>query len=141
MALAYFRRRAESAGLGHVLSDSAGTLGIEGAPAAPEAVQALREHDLDLSLHRSRGVSELDARTSDWIVAMTRNHLEEMARRFPDARGRQVLLRAFEERPEPVEGAPDLDDPIGLPLEYYQRVFQRIRTCVDHLILHLKHGA
>ena len=49
------------------------------------------------------------------------------------------LLRAFERGPEPAEESPDLDDPIGRPLDFYHGTFEVIRTCVDHLVIHLRH--
>lgn len=139
MAAEYAQHRLASSGLSHVVVDSAGTLGIEGQKASPEAQQVLRECGLDLGRHRSRGIAEHDLRTADLVVVMSVVHLEELERRFPSGTRERVLLRAFEPSPDPCGGAPDLDDPIGCPLETYREVFEVIRTCVDHLVLHLKH--
>ncbi len=140
MADEYARRRLASSGPSHIVVDSAGTLGIEGEPAAAESVQVLREEGLDLSRHRSRGVAAHDRRTADLVVGMTVGHLAELERRFPPGTGRRLLLRAFEHGPEPREGAPDLDDPIGMPIETHRETFAVIRKCVDHIILSLRHA-
>lgn len=140
MAAEYLRSRAAHQGLGHVVVDSAGLLGIEGERAAPAAVEVMRDAGVDLSGHRSRGIRASDFRTADFVIAMTADHLDEMARRFPSGVGRRLLIRAFEGAPLPAESARDLDDPIGLPVAVFRSTFETLRTCVDHLILHLKHA-
>ena len=138
MAAEYTRRCAAREGLSQVVVESAGLLGIEGAPASPEAVQVLREAGIDLSRHRSRGLEEEDLVFSDLVLVMERGQREEIDRRFPGWKPRIRLLRAFERSPTPISEAPDLEDPIGLLADVYRERFQAIRTCVDHLILHLK---
>lgn len=140
MAAEYFRDRAARAGLSHVAVGSAGTLGIEGAPASAEAVEILREHGLDLTTHRSRGLRPSEVATADLIVAMELEHMDILERRFPRAGEKSVLLRAFEMGPEAARTPPDLEDPMGQPLETYRKGFERIRDCIDGLILHLRHA-
>jgi protein-tyrosine-phosphatase len=81
-----------------------------------------------------------DMRTADLVIAMTQLQLETLARRYPEARERRLLLRAFEGEPTPRDGAPDLKDPIRRPIEEYREAFSIIRTCVDHLVMHLRHA-
>jgi protein-tyrosine-phosphatase len=140
MAAEYARRRLASSGLSHILVDSAGTLGIEGERATPEAIQVLLDAGLDLTRHRSRGIAAHDLRTADLVLVMTVDHLSELERRFPSGTAKRFLLRAYEEGPAPRDGALDLDDPIGDPIENYREAFAMIRTCVEHMVLHLKHA-
>lgn len=140
MAAEYFRHRAARAGLSHLLVDSAGTLGIDGHPASPEAVRALEEISIDLKAHRSRGVTRSDLATADVVIAMDYGHLGSLARDFPDElRGERFLLRAFEEGPDPRKHPPDLEDPIGEAIEMYREEREIIVRCLDHLALYLKH--
>jgi protein-tyrosine-phosphatase len=141
MAAEYLRHVAARSGMSHLVVDSAGLLGIEGAPAPAEARQVLWEAGLDLAGHRSRGIRKTDLRTSDIVIVMTLDHLEELERRFPDGTNRRYLIRAFEKGADPLGGAPELDDPIGQDLETYRRQFGIIRHCIDHLLLHLKHSS
>ena len=140
MAAEYLRHRAVREGLSHLLVDSAGMLGIEDAAAAPLSVEVARETGLDLTRHRSRGVTLADMRTADLVVAMTLAQLEKLAGRYPSGSQRRLLLRAFEDDPTPGGGAPDLDDPVAGPIEGYRNAFAIIRTCVDHLVLYLRHA-
>ena len=139
MAAEYMRHRAAQERLASVAVDSAGLLGIEGAPASREAIEVLREAALDLGAHRSRGIRATDARSSDLLLVMTPEHLREIADRFPAAVPRTRLLRAFEAGPEPAHDPAPLADPIGCPIELYRHCFDTIRICVDHLVLHLRH--
>ncbi len=141
MAAEYLRSRAALSGLAHVVIDSAGTLGIDGAPASSEAIAVMRAAGLDLSTHRSRGLTQADLRSSDLVVAMSGDHLEHLAATHPEGSEKRVLLRAFEKGSEPMDHAADLADPITKPIEFYREQFELIRNCVDQLILYLKHRA
>jgi protein-tyrosine phosphatase len=141
MAAEYLRHRAAGGGLSHLVVDSAGLLGIEGAPAATEAIQVLRDDGLDLSTHRSKGVRKSDLRTADVVIVMSLDHLDALEELFPDGSGARYLLRAFEAGAEPMGGAPELEDPIGTDLETFRQQYRRIKVCIDHLVLHLRHQA
>jgi len=139
MVAAYLRHRLNRSGLSHVVVSQGGTLRIDGAPAAKEAVEAMAEIDIDLSGHRSRALSGAEVRSSEWVVAMDYDHLEILAQRFPEGRDTRFLLRAFEAGPQPGPGARDLKDPVGAPLKVFREQRNLIRVCVDHLVLYLKH--
>lgn len=138
MAAEYLRHRLGDAALAHVVVDSAGTLGIEGAPASDPAIRVLAEHGIDLSAHRSRGLHGQDLRTADLVVPMAIGHVHEIERWAGNSDCEVRLLRAFEQGPDPIGGAPDLPDPIGLDEAFYREGFEIIRTCVEHLILRLR---
>ena len=137
MVAEYLRHRAAASGLDHLVVDSAGTLGIEHQPAAPEAVEVLRDVGLDLSGHRSKGIADHDLLSADVVIGMSRIHLESLAVRFPLGPPDRWLLRAFQSGPHPDSPAPELEDPIGQPVEAYRKCFQIIRPCVDHLVQYL----
>ena len=139
MAAEYARHRASRKGLSHLVGASAGTLGIEDAPASAAAIRTLQEAGLDLSAHRSRGLTDADVRSSDLIIGMTHDHLEHVARCHAGGQEERWLLRAFESGVDPRRAAPELADPIGKPIEFYREQFGLIRTCVDHLVLYLRH--
>lgn len=139
MAAEYLRHRAARSRLSHVVVDSAGVLGIEGSPASEGAIMVMKEDGLDLSRHRSKGIDRAGIRTSDVVVAMSFDHLDALAERFPDGSQRRFLIRAFEGGPTPISGAPELQDPLGTDLETYRIRYKCIKTCVDHLVLYLRH--
>lgn len=137
IAAELLRTRARVAGIEDLVVDSAGTLGIDGAPAARETVDVAREIGLDLTSHRSKGVSEEAVRGADLVLVMEREHLDELDRRFPGP-GRRLLLRAFEGGPEPRDDARDVDDPIGAPIGEHRACLGTIERCVDHVLAFLR---
>ena len=139
MAESYFVSRVARSGLSHVLASSAGTLGLHGAPASAEAIEVARDAGADLRAHRSKALTASLVRASDWILAMAAEHVDEIRRRFPKHGAKVHLLRSFEAGPEPVEPAPDRDDPIGCPIDTYRECFEIIRPCIDHFLIHLRH--
>jgi protein-tyrosine-phosphatase len=139
MAAAYLRHRARHAGIPSLIVDSRGLLGIEGEPADANARRVAAENGFDLNGHRSRGLRPDDVRSADLVLAMSLDHLDELQRRFPGDVPPRRLLRAFEQEALPRGGAPDLPDPVGGPVEAFRESFETIRTCVDHLVLYLKH--
>ena len=139
MAAEYFRARAAEAGLSHVVVDSAGTLGIVGAPASDEAIRVMRDIGIDLQHHRSKALTRQLLATTDLVVAMTGQHLDHLARHYPEGEDTRMVLRAFERGPRPAAGGPDLADPMGRPLAFYRELVPVLRVCLDHLVLYLKH--
>jgi len=137
MAAECMRDVARSHKLHEIVVESAGTLGIEGAPASPEAIEVLGEIGLDLLDHRSQGVKAAHMEQAALVVGMTHAHLLELAAMFPRARVPRFVLRAFEQGVEPDADAPDLEDPIGKPLVFYRKQVPVITRCIDHLARHL----
>ena len=138
MAAACFRHRARADGLEQATVSSAGTLGIEGAPASAEAIETMGELGIDLSGHRSSALDAIDVEAQDVVILMTRNHVEELAHRFPQLRGEHYMLRAFESGPDPEPNPPDLDDPMGRPAEVYRAQLQQITRCIDNLVTYVR---
>ncbi|MDH3627869.1 MAG: hypothetical protein OES25_09465 [Acidobacteriota bacterium] len=139
MAAEYFRQRAPGAGLSHVVVGSAGLLGIDDAPASLESVRAMREIGIDLDAHRSTGLTARELRSSDLVVVMTDDHVDEITARFEGSIAELHKLRAFEKGSQPSTVAPDLDDPIGRSESFYQKQIPILSRCVDHLFLYLKY--
>jgi protein-tyrosine phosphatase len=106
---------------GRLVVGSAGTANFDGAPATPEAVAVCRSHGIDISGHRSRGLSIEAVRTADLILSMTGIHVDQVLDVDPEARTRTYLLSEFADG-----GQVDVPDPIGEPREEYERVFDML---------------
>jgi protein-tyrosine phosphatase len=90
---------------------SAGLAAMPGGPAAGEAVDVARSHGADLSGHRSRPLTPELAAQADYLIGMTRDHVEALADHFPRLGARPRLLRPDGE---------DVPDPIGHDLAVYE---------------------
>ena len=91
---------------------SAGVAAMSGGRAAPEAVQTMATRGIDLSGHETQPLTEPLVRYADLIYVMTQSHRQAVVAQWPGAAERVRLLAG--------NGA-DLSDPIGGPLERYER--------------------
>lgn len=97
---------------------SAGVDADDGAPATPQAVEALRSMGITLQHHRARPLSRELIRQADLVWTMTPAHTQAVLDILPSARDRTSTL-------DP-SGAP-VPDPIGSPEAVYRRAAERIR--------------
>jgi protein-tyrosine-phosphatase len=111
--------------------ESGGTLGIDGQPAAENAIKAVGEWGLDLSAHRSQGISANHLDEADYIVAMAPDHVREIWMRRPAAESRIVRLWTFTTRKGRLNR---IDDPIGQPYEVYLAARDDISECLHNWI-------
>lgn len=112
---------------------SAGVAAADGLPASAPAEEALAEKGIALARHRSQALTEALVDDADLIVVMTNEHKRSVLRRFPKTGQKTFLLNAF--------GYPrsneDISDPIGMSLDEYRRVRDRMNAVMPDLVLHL----
>lgn len=96
---------------------SAGVAAGPGGRAAAEAIEIMKEHDLDLSLHETQPLTDRVVRFADLILTMTRGHRDAVISQWPEAADRVKLIS--NERG-------DVSDPIGGPTELYRRCAQQM---------------
>lgn len=106
-----------------VMVASAGIAAAVGSPAASEAVEVLRKQGLSADAHNAQQLTEHLVRQADWLFAMTPSHVESIMSLWPEAAGRVKLVDAS-------GGA--ISDPIGGPLEVYERCAEQIGRGVEH---------
>lgn len=88
---------------------SAGTAAIDGAPATPEAVRAMKEKGIEISGHQSSALTAEMVRQSQTILTMTEAHSQTVERMNTDHRANCHL----------VGGDGNIQDPIGSSLDVY----------------------
>lgn len=108
---------------------SAGVSALEGAPATPAAVTALREIGVNGGGHRSRPLDRELVDAASVIVVMTAAHRERVESLYPDAKEKTFVLRSF----DPTAGAVDIDDPIGMPGAVYAECRDSIESALPGL--------
>ncbi len=113
---------------------SAGTLGIVGSPASSDTLVLAKEVGFDLSEHRSRAVTLDVVDEAACILVMENAHRRELIRLFPETAERVHLLSEFHPSVSDPARAPDVFDPIGLPLEDYRRCYALIRDCIEAFV-------
>ena len=129
MAEALARRYADQRGW-RVEARSAGVMGLVGKEAAPNAVRVLAELEVDLSTHRSQGLSEELVDWADHILVMELRHQIDLHTRFPESEGKVLMLATF-------GGMHEVADPIGGWRWRFRRSRDEIRRCVERFMDHL----
>lgn len=142
---------------------SVGTIGWNGYPATPHAVEVLAERGIDLGAHISRKINRDDVARSDLIIAMTRKHGWAVAAHDPEASTRTFLLgevtRLAREQPRNGESLRDwaeaiarnrkpdrpmgqasdeIHDPVGESIEVYRATAAVLDRLLGELATALK---
>lgn len=100
-----------------VIVRSAGIAASLGGRATEEAVQVMKDQDLNLEDHESQPVTEQLLRHADLVLTMTRAHRDAIVARWPAAAARTRLVRQDEG---------DISDPIGGSLDVYRHCAEQI---------------
>lgn len=109
----------ELADRGYMVS-SAGTHGLGGHPATPEAVQACKDLGADISAHRARALVPELIHVADYVFTMTESHAETVGTLMPSARSKTVRL----------DPDANVEDPIGGGVELYRNLAKRIEDLI-----------
>ena len=106
---------------------SAGLHAVEGRSASPLAVVVLAKQGIDLSAFRSQPVTSELIKEATSVFAMTRDHLRQLLRLYPESQRKFFLLNAgsLDE---------DIPDPIGGSLQTYQECSETIQSALQKII-------
>ena len=111
-----------------VMVMSAGIAAMSGGRPSGEAARVVSGMGLDITFHETQPLTEPVIRYADVIYTMTQSHRQAVIAQWPSAAERTQLLSA---------GGGDISDPIGGPLERYQRCAEQItaelKTRLDEL--------
>lgn len=116
-------RRAGPAGEWRVSSAGAWTSG--GQSATTNAVEVMRRRGFDLSRHRSRRVDVTMLQEADLVLTMQASHREGILLDFPEAATKTYLFTEMAGRKY------DIADPVGGPLEEYERTARELGELME----------
>lgn len=120
---AYAAERARLLGFANV--EGAGLCAIPGKAAYEHAIQEAERRGVDLTAHRARHVDELKLCAEDNIFAFEKWQAQRLAQ---EQSGHIYLMGAWLHSPRP-----HIDDPYGLPHEYFTDCFNAIDEALDRL--------
>ena len=112
-----------------VMVMSAGISAMLGARPSPEGVSVLSKMGLHLADHESQPLTTQLVRHADIIWTMTRSHRQAIVNQWPEASARTLVLSRDQS---------DIADPIGGPVELYERCAQQIKGQLEHRIKDLE---
>ena len=96
---------------------SAGIAAPVGIKATPKAIEVMRNHDMDISGHRTRKLTNKEIEKADIILVMERSHKDAIISEVPDAGSKTFLLGGFKSAAIDPDKNIDIPDPIGMPVE------------------------
>lgn len=116
----------------HIRVSSAGTWTDAGQPVTPEAITQAKRYNLNLSLHKSRPLTETILKNSDLILVMENNQKEALLQEFPFCAERLFLLT------EVVNGdSKDIPDPYAseeTPAAITEEIINMINRGYDQIV-------
>jgi protein-tyrosine phosphatase len=108
---------------------SAGISAMSGARPSPEAVSVMSRMGLELSDHESQRLSDHLVRQADIIWTMTAAHRQAVVSQWPEAAPRTFVL---------ARDQAEIPDPIGGPLEEYEKCARQIKAELEHRVRELE---
>jgi protein-tyrosine-phosphatase len=100
--------------------ESAGSWAIDGIPAAIEGQQVMRQRGLELSTHRSRGVTQEIIDNADLVLTMETGQKEALQIEFPEKRSKIYLLS------EIIGKIYDIEDPFNRGEKAFEETAQEL---------------
>jgi protein-tyrosine-phosphatase len=101
---------------------------MSGARPSPEAVSVMARIGLQLQDHESQPLTTQLIRHADVIWTMTASHRQAIVAQWPEATGRTSVLSPNQA---------DIADPIGGPVEYYERCAREIKAELERRVADL----
>ena len=135
MAEALLKKYLKNLGKDYIEVYSAGIAAPEDMPPTDNTVKLLKERDdIDASSFRAKRLTDDLIKKTDLILVMENAHRDEVVRRAPEASSKTYLLKEFEQDSKSYykEGL-YVEDPIGKPLEDYERVYDIIKREVERI--------
>jgi len=103
---------------------------VGGMGATEATMEILRSEGIDVSAHRSQGITKELIRRSDMIIVMERRQEERVLDAAPEVKNRVFLLKEFAKI---ADDNSDVDDPIGKSIEFYRHTFSIIKEAVERI--------
>jgi protein-tyrosine-phosphatase len=110
---------------------SAGTWAIEGRKASKNAIEALKEKDIDLTSHTSKPLTKEMVEEADVILTMTKNHKMQIINGLPEAKEKVYTLKEFAHGNADVI---DISDPYGQDIRIYKACADEIEKALKEII-------
>lgn len=132
MAEGIFKKMLIDKGLSETKVNSAGTSVYTVTGASPNAIEVMKSIGIDISLHRSKQVTENMINEASLVLTMTTQHKIYIQEKFPFLSYKVYTLKEYAKK-NLHEKTTDLDimDPYGLTIKYYYECAKEIKNCLE----------
>jgi protein-tyrosine-phosphatase len=111
---------------------SAGVSAFPDMTASDNAIEVMKQEGVDISQHRTQRLTPEIIKEATLILAMTKLHRVNVLELDPEARGKVFLLKEFDQNVD--ESFLDIPDPIGQPIDDYQRCLAKMKSPIQYLV-------
>jgi protein-tyrosine-phosphatase len=138
MAEGLMKDALKSLGKEGIKVNSAGINAVDGFYPTHETVEAMKRNGTDVSGVRSRYLTDDMIKDSDLILVMASHHMNDILKRIPQAASKTHILKRYGRTDDSNACEdPDVSDPIGKPMEVYERTLDDIKREVNRIALSL----
>ncbi len=102
----------------------------DGEPATDLAIAVCKEHQIDLTGHRSRSLIPDELKTSRLILTMEPQQVDYIDVFFPQVSDRTYMLASWPDRKRKKTGIPD---PVGGSINLHRKTFRVLEECIGFL--------
>nr|WP_282580114.1 low molecular weight protein arginine phosphatase [Natroniella sulfidigena] len=131
MAEVLFQDLLEKNNLDNYDVESAGIAAVDGKSAARQAIEVMKEEDLDLTTHQTSYLTVDLITEADLILTMTQRHKLSILDAYPQVEDKIYTLKEYAATDN--KGL-DISDPFGQPLSVYKECAEEIKEELKKVI-------
>lgn len=137
MAEGIFKEKLKTINEKNIKVSSAGISAVEGHPANEKSIKVLKSNGIDISLHRSRQLTDDMVNGSDLILTMTLSHKKIIKEYFLNSINKVFTLKEYAQiiSDEKIyRNNLDIADPYGMDYNVYDQSMREIDTELDKIV-------
>ena len=116
---------------------SCGIYAEDGDKPTYNAIEAMKEYDVDLGKHSATNIRNSKIKDMDLILCMTTSHKRDVLYMYPELKDKVFTLKEYTNYKQE-EKSLDIRDPWGYDLETYRFCAAEIYNCIEILLKKIK---
>lgn len=135
MAHKLMEKKIQDEGIQNIEIYSCGIFAEDGDGSTYNAIEAMKEYDVNLKEHRATNIRNSQIKEMDLILCATKSHKNSVLQMYKELEGKVYTIKEYI---KPDEKDLDIKDPWGYDIDVYRFCASEIDKCLDELIKKLK---
>lgn len=131
MAHWLMKKKLQEIGRKDIEIHSCGVFAENGDGSTYNAIETMKEYNVDLSKHRATNIKNSKIEEMDLILCATKSHKYSVIQMYPQLQDKVYTMKEYI---EPQKKDTDIQDPWGYDIETYRFCASEIDRCLDKLI-------
>ena len=110
---------------------SCGVFAEDGDLPTYNAIEAMKEYDVDMSSHKATNIRNSKIKEMDIILCATTSHKNNVENMYPELKGKIYTIKEFADYSN---NNLDINDPWGYDIEIYRFCASEINDCLEKII-------